>query len=592
MNIKKNIAPFLLVAIFMISAWSVLPVFNSGTSNFFNLNELSSPNMAVTNPTKHIDGQIWDYSADELVLTDPSGDADAFVDIEKIYVTKSRTHLYFAFEGLFNYTATNAAMGMFIDLDQTPDEGYNGTSDSWGRSTSIGNNMYFPEVNFYTWDWDPTNFGFARWDGSAWGGHDDWDALVMAARTNYTWEMAIPLSAFETAGLPIPSTIAISVWVADDSAFEIAPDDPSVTINDRVNEGNSADIDVISNFAVIDLETSSDPFTVDGDLSDWTANELIIDDDDADASPSTATSGEIREVYAKATLAGIYFGINGVFNSSDGDGAFGAFFDVDQIPDSGYNGTSDSWGRGMGIGDNMYYPEYNFYVWDFQVDNFGFARWDGSAWGNHDDWDPYLKTAHTNTSWEMFIPYSAFEDFDLDVWSKIAFSFWYAHSDGGTDSATDIAPNDAAVAQNDNAESDDVDIISTFAVLDLETTAITVSLTADGDDSDWPNNADTLVDADDGTNAFGDFHNISISAAEEGVAVLLKGDFDGGAFDGGWHLAFDVDQFDMSGKNQSETWIGGLTVGTGVTEHFADFWINMWDLDITNRKWYSWNGTH
>ncbi len=560
------------------------------------VDKLSSADLAVTNPTKYVDGQLWDYTTDEIVLFDSLADGDAFVDIQTVYVTKSRTYLYFAFEGLFNYTATDAAMGMFIDLDQTADSGWNGTSDSWGRSTSVGNNMYFPEINFYVWDWQPGNFGFARYDGAGgWEGHDDWDAVVMTARNNYTWEMAIPFTAFESVGFTEPSTIAFSLWVADNSAFEIAPDDPSVTPNDRVNEGDGADIDVITNFAVVELDTASDPFTVDGDLSDWTSADLIIDDTDDDSAPSVNETGEIKEVYAKATMAGIYFGINGDFNSTAGDGAFGAFFDVDQVPDSGYNGTSDSWGRGMGIANSMYFPEYNFYAWDFQENNFGFARWNGASWGNHDDWDPYLKTAHTNTSWEMFIPYAAFEDFDLDVWSKIAFSFWFAGNVPGQfdpRSATDIAPNDPAVAANDDLEGNDTDLISNFAVLDLETTAITVSMTADGDDADWPINADMYVDADDPTNAFGDFHNMTISAAEEGIAILLKGDFDGGAFDGGWHLAFDVDQFMSSGKNQSESWIGGLTVGSGNPNHYADFWINMWDLDTTNRKFYTWNGTH
>ncbi|MFX1284064.1 MAG: Heimdall-CTERM domain-containing surface protein [Promethearchaeota archaeon] len=584
--LNRKIAPLVLVTIFFFSIGYSTPSNVIEKANLRVVPSLGTPKMTVNNPNKHLDGHLWDYTGNELVISDPTGDAEKWADIEKVYAAKSQTHIYFAFEGIFNATGGDAAMGMLIDVDQTSGSGYTEGGDSWGRKHNISDPLYAAEYNFYVWDWQTDNFGFARWDGSAWGNHDDWDPYVQTAHTNTSWEMAIPFSAFSDFELDVWSTIAFTVFIAGDSAFEIAPDDASVTPNDYATE--STDYDVISTFVTVDLDSLGEPVVVDGDLADWDPGDLIIDDPDADTAPTGAGFAEIKEVYAKATMKGIYFGVNGDFNSSKGDAAFGALIDVDQTTGSGYTEGGDSWGRKHNISDPMYAADYNFYCWDYQTDNFGFARWDGSAWGNHDDWDPYVQTAHTNTSWEMMIPYSAFEDFKLDVWSKIAVAFFVA----GGDSSVDVAPDDpAGVNPNDDAEWTDWDTFGNFAVVDLETTALATALTADGDDSDWPNNYDTLTDANDGANDFADFHNISVTAAADGVGILLKGDIDSGAFDGGWHLGIDVDQFPNSGVNVSWTWVGGLNIGTGVDRHFADFMINMWDLDVTNRKWYAWNAT-
>lgn len=245
--------------------------------------------------------------------------------------------------------------------------------------------------------------------------------------------------------------------------------------------------------------------TIDGDLSDWSEDELIAESHNIYT--SAFKGADLYRLYATWDDQYLYIAIE-TNNTENWKVVYGIGLDTDPGTGNGYtfadqDGDSstpeDMWWKRVAFG-NGYAIDYEIYFWyDTNNDKIGggqFGKWDGSSWIS-DDVNNVITYAQTSGNGlkvlEMAIPWDAIGGKP----EKIALIAWVIDEGYGGNSPVDSVPLDPAVGDNitdpNNPwdEKTDVDTFTNLAEISLTSGGqqpeyITVgNKTLDGKLDDW-----------------------------------------------------------------------------------------------------------
>ncbi len=422
--------------------------------------------------TKIIDGSLSDWTASDLIATGvPSGIPGA--DLDRLYVAWDDQYLYIAIKT--NNTAKYwPDYGIAIDID--PGSGNGGTTDPWAKNIQFSG-QFLPDYIIYAeaQDGQIVWMGMHDWTGSGWGSmgnvKDIGDyAYVGGNQGIQTIEIKIP---WNTIGGK-PNSIGIIVWAAGnndgDSAVDTLPVDPAIDYSNINNEWT--DPDTLTNFAEIYVGAK----TIDGDLSDWSANELAAED----TIGAGERGGNLTKLYVSWDDQYLYIAIetNNTENAGPWGMAYGFGIDVDPGTGNGYTGTSDAWDRSISFG-NGYAIDYEVYFWwdqgsasitTAQLNTYN-GGWDwpnlvdrGGKYAYMGDSTNGLKTL------EIAIPWSAIGGKP----KKLAIAAWVT---GDSGSAVDILPDESAAndSPDERTDSDTITKMADFEIF-IPVPELTISL--------------------------------------------------------------------------------------------------------------------
>ncbi|WP_297510712.1 CARDB domain-containing protein [Thermococcus sp.] len=214
---------------------------------------------------------------------------------------------------------------------------------------------------------------------------------------------------------------------------------------------------------------------IDGNLNDWTPSDLVaIGRDNGQA------GANLGKLYVAWDDQYLYIAVE-TNNTASWDVAYGFGIDVDPGAGTGYNGTSDAWGRKVGF-TSGFGLEYELYFWWSGSSGMGtdnFITWTGSGWDYKSLADVGAKFAYTGDTstglktLEIAIPWSAIGGMP----KKVAVMSWITGSGG---SAVDSLPVGPAINYSDiGSEWGDTDVFSNMAVVAVGPKTI------DGNLSDW-----------------------------------------------------------------------------------------------------------
>jgi|GEM_PF-1164323 subtilase family serine protease len=412
--------------------------------------------------TKFADGNLNEWGTLDLIATNDYPGGGPGADLKDLYVAWDDEYLYIAIK-TDNTQSWNLAYGFAIDVDPGTTNGYDGTTDAWGRHIAF--NGYYPDYEVYFW-WDGgsgiTADNFIAWTGSGW----DYKSLGdVGASFSYTGdtsnglqilEIKIPWSALGGK----PNKIALISWIAggdDSSAVDSLPEDQTLheVVNERYGSGEWNDDDTFSNLAEIIIA----PKTIDGNLSDWASYEVV-----GVSNLSIQAGADLDKLYVSYDDQYLYIALE-TNNTQSWDVAYGIGIDV---TDGGYTGNQDSWGRKIGFSRGV---DYEVYFWwsggSKAITSANFNRYNGYIGNNYwESWDynfasfEYAYTGGNNglQTLEIRIPWDALGG----KASEMAIMAWVAGGDGS--SAVDVTPADADIDGNDWV---DQDYLSNFAVLSI-----------------------------------------------------------------------------------------------------------------------------
>ncbi|WP_297498027.1 CARDB domain-containing protein, partial [Thermococcus sp.] len=335
-----------------------------------------------------------------------------------------------------------------------------------GRKIGFGNGFAIDYEIYFWWSGSEgkiTADNFNTWTGNGWN-YQGIDAVngSFAYTGNSstglkTLEIKIPWSALGGR----PEKIGIISWVTGgggSSAVDSLPVDPAINYSDINSEWT--DTDIFTNLAVIAVG----PKKIDGNLSDWSANEFVP------SKNSGLAGANLDGMYVSWDNEYLYIALK-TNNTASWDVAYGVGIDVNPGSGKGYTGgsnPSDSWGRKIGFG-NGFAIDYEIYFWwsgsegKITADNFN--TWTGNGWNYASLSDVGAKFAYTGNSstglrtLEIAIPWSALGG----KHAKFALISWITGGDGS--SAVDSAPADPAINYSDiNSEWTDTDIFTNLKV--------------------------------------------------------------------------------------------------------------------------------
>ncbi|WP_367883126.1 CARDB domain-containing protein [Thermococcus peptonophilus] len=206
--------------------------------------------------SKTIDGNLNDWSSNEIAAVDKMGVGVPGGNLSKLYVSWDKDYLYLAI--VTNNTANwgGMAYGFGIDVDPGTGNGYTGGGDAWGGRQINFTNGYAIDYEVYFW-WDDGQAKITAAQLNPYNGNWDWPNLVdVGGKYNYTGDSSTGLKTLEVA-IPwsaiggMHSHFAVSAWITggSGSAVDILPQE-SVAV-DSADEWN--DIDAISQMAEFEM---------------------------------------------------------------------------------------------------------------------------------------------------------------------------------------------------------------------------------------------------------------------------------------------------------------------------------------------------
>ncbi|NJE02087.1 hypothetical protein E3E42_09310 [Thermococcus sp. JdF3] len=435
--------------------------------------------------TKIIDGSLSDWTPSDLVAVGKDTGLEG-ANLDRLYVSWDDQYLYIAIK-TNNTKHWNTVLGIGIDVDPGTGNGYvgvdqdgdpsNGFEDIWWRDIGFGGD-YAIDYELYFW-YDSGSQGIGGGDFKHWNGNG-WEDVGIG-NVNYA---SSPDPSFGTVELAIPwdklggcpERIAVITWLAGSdahsSAIDTLPVDPAVDYP-AVGDGEWTDKDILTNL----VELHVTPKTIDGNLSDWSENELAAED-------TTGTGvdvGNLSKFYVSWDDQYLYLAIE-TNNTKNGGMAYGFGIDVDPGTGNGYTTGGDAWGRGIEF-SNGYALDYEVYFWwDDGSASITAAQLNpyegGWSWPSLTDMGgKYNYTGDSSTglkTLEVAVPWSAIGGMP----SKFAVAAWVT---GGGGSAVDVLPQEGAAADNAD-EWSDTDVITEMADFEMfiPVPELTASITGPG----------------------------------------------------------------------------------------------------------------
>nr|WP_206204540.1 CARDB domain-containing protein [Thermococcus sp. 21S7] len=410
--------------------------------------------------TKIIDGSLNDWKASDLIATGQNSGLDG-ANLDRLYVSWDEQYLYIAIK-TNNTQSWDVAYGIGIDIDPGTGSGYTSGGDSWGRSVEFSGG-FAPDYEIYFWWSKASGMGagnFNTWAGSGWDNNGISSVGGSFAYTGdtttglQTIEIKIPWSALGGK----PDRIAVMAWITGSggSAVDSLPADQAI---DYANIGNEwGDTDTFTSMAVVYVA----PKTIDGNLSDWSENELAAED-----TTGTGTDmGNLSRFYVSWDDQYLYLAIE-TNNTKNGGMAYGFGIDIDPGTGNGYTAGGDAWRRSIEF-SNGYALDYEVYFWwndgkasitTAQLNSYnGGWNWPdltdmGGKYGYTGDSSTGLKTL------EVAIPWSAIGGMPR----KFAVAAWVTGESG---SAVDVLPQEGAAADNAD-EWGDTDVITEMSGFEM-----------------------------------------------------------------------------------------------------------------------------
>ena len=212
---------------------------------------------------KKIDGNLSDWSDNEVVAVDVNGTGVPGGNLTKLYVSWDGNYLYLAIET--NNTANwGMAYGFGIDVDPGSGNGYTTGTDAWGRSIEFSNG-FAVDYEIYFW-WDDGSASITTAQLNPYENGWSWPSLTsVGGKYNYTGDSSTGLKTLEVA-IPwsaiggMPKDLAVSAWVTGGggSAVDVLPQESIASDSD--NEWG--DTDVITKMAELEVFIPSPELTV------------------------------------------------------------------------------------------------------------------------------------------------------------------------------------------------------------------------------------------------------------------------------------------------------------------------------------------
>ncbi|MHA1820383.1 MAG: hypothetical protein ACTSVC_07915 [Promethearchaeota archaeon] len=377
--------------------------------------DLSAPNY-WNERSMTLDGNLNDFTDDELVINDSSGDtSNDGGDIYNVSVVWNSTHVFFGVHGpILSASGGVKQHTMFIAID-TGSGG--GLQLPWNRTVSFANDDSAPNYVACLGEQTPGSGLTAQLYNLTNGIFTYKEDIALSylgwANNSFT-EFGIPLSS-----LGDPASINFSVIVTGrnngTSAIDVFPDDPGV--NKWYN-----DDDNISNYqysAPGILET----ITCDGDDSDWSAQDYYPNE----IGDTIAVNADIDKVYCTWDESYIYLGINGTDPHDSAEYKTDLFIAIDY---KAGGGTGNFWAKNINFGGD-FLPDYIIGIENELI--YQILSWNGTQWKD---------VTASMVNFGIFISFNTeiriskenitSDDMNISV---------FVTPDGDNTSAIDVAPN-------------------------------------------------------------------------------------------------------------------------------------------------------